>query len=147
MFEQQGTEQDTLGNTSAGIYGLSEEAVVGQPPTVVPHPRSGTLTYEYSISTVRDTWGWLWKDTAGRVVPFFAASIGYVWWRNRRGENNIIPRGSWLPDVLAGIALGIPLAGIAAAYREWTGPGYRLPTPADQAVQSTYYLLLNAPAE
>ena len=119
----------------------------GGQSSTAPSPRTGVLVYEFSRSTVRDTWGWLWKDTAGRVTPFFAASIAYGWWRHRQGEDPIFPKGSWLPEVLGGIALGIPLAGIAAVYREWTGPGYRLPTPADQAVQSAFYFLLNAPAE
>ncbi len=146
VFEQQDQEQVAVEHDDAGTYGVPAEAVTA-PPAAMPRTRPGTLTYHYSVSTVRDTWGWLWKDTAGRVAPFFAASLAYAWWRNRRGENVLFPKGSWLPDVLAGVALGIPLAGIAAVYREWTGPGYRLPTPADQAVQTSFYLFLNAPAE
>jgi hypothetical protein len=43
--------------------------------------------------------------------------------------------------------VGVPLAAITAAFRAWVAPGYRLPTAADQAFQTTFYLALNAPAE
>jgi membrane protease YdiL (CAAX protease family) len=49
--------------------------------------------------------------------------------------------------VLVGSALGVPAAAAAIAFRRWVAPGYRLPTPADQAVQTTFYLGLNAPVE
>jgi membrane protease YdiL (CAAX protease family) len=46
-----------------------------------------------------------------------------------------------------GLAVGVPLAGIAAAFRGWVAPQYRLPTPADQALQTAFYLAINAPGE
>jgi hypothetical protein len=39
------------------------------------------------------------------------------------------------------------LAAITAVFRAWVAPGYRLPTRADQAVQTAFYLAVNAPAE
>lgn len=147
MFEEQGDDQIASRVDGAGIFG---SAVAAGPPVLTPQTpllHSEMALPQVMRNTVQDTWGWLWKDTAGRVAPFFAASVAYAWWRNRHDEGGIFPRGSWLPDALAGVALGIPLAGVAAVYREWTGAYYRLPTPADQVVQSGYYFFLNAPAE
>jgi uncharacterized protein len=150
VFEEQDDKQIVSPIDGAGIPGMA--AAADTPPVLTPqipllHPEMALPSVVQN--TVRDTWGWLWKDTAGRVAPFFAASVAYAWWRSKHDESgrSIFPHGSWLPDALAGVALGIPLAGVAAVYREWTGAYYRLPTPADQVVQSGYYFFLNAPAE
>lgn len=145
---EHGEEQAASHGDGAGTTGLSMD--LDTPPVVTPqtpllHPEMALP--QVTRSTVGDTWEWLWKDTAGRIAPFFAASIAYAWWRRRHDDSGLFPDGSWLPDALAGVALGLPLAGVAAAFREWSAPGYRLPTPADQAVQSAYYFALNAPAE
>ncbi|HEX8733449.1 MAG TPA: CPBP family intramembrane glutamic endopeptidase [Ktedonobacterales bacterium] len=99
------------------------------------------------LNQPRDTWRWLWKDTLTRVTPFLLAA--WAWGRcSRRGAAGLGLRGDDLPgDVLRGLAVGVPLAAISAAFRREVAPGYRLPTPADHAFQSAYYFLLNAPAE
>lgn len=150
MFEEQDDEQIVPRVDGAAVSGPATAADVPsllRSQTPLLHPE--IMLPQIVRNTVQDTWGWLWKDTAGRVAPFFAASIAYAWWRSKQDESagGIFPRGSWLPEALAGVALGIPLAGVAALYREWTGAYYRLPTPADQVVQSSYYFFLNAPAE
>ncbi len=99
------------------------------------------------LNTPRDTWRWLWKDSLTRVAPFLAAA--WAWSRfSRAGAGAIgLRRDGWLGDALLGVAVGLPLAQISAVFRREVAPGYRLPTPADHAFQSTYYFALNAPAE
>jgi Type II CAAX prenyl endopeptidase Rce1-like len=98
-------------------------------------------------NTVRDTWRWLWPDTAFRLAPFGIATFIYarIW---GGGAVGVGLTSAHLPrDLLLGMALGVPLAGLAAAFRRWVAPGYRLPTAADQAFQTIFYLALNAPVE
>ncbi|MGE5335633.1 MAG: CPBP family intramembrane glutamic endopeptidase [Nitrososphaerota archaeon] len=98
-------------------------------------------------NTVADTWGWAWKDTAFRVLPF-AAAAGFYARFSGRGLAGIGMTGEgWRREVLMGIATGIPLAGLAAAFRGWVAPGYRLPTTADQLAQTLFYFAVNAPGE
>lgn len=105
---------------------------------------------EVARSTPGETWKWLWKDTLGRVVPFVVAAGVYARWSGL-GWSGIGVRRSTLRelgrDVAWGVALGMPLAGLAAAFRAWVAPRYRLPTVSDQALQTTFYLGINAPAE
>lgn len=98
-------------------------------------------------NTVRDTWRWLWKDTLGRVVPLAACAFVYARVSGQGRAAIGLTLGHWQREVALGLGLGVPLAGLAAAYRRWVAPGYRLPTRADQIVQSIFYLLINAPAE
>lgn len=99
------------------------------------------------MNTVRDTWAWLWKDTAGRVLPFALAAAAYGRFSGRGARGLGLTAEGWGRDVLVGSALGVPAAAAAIAFRRWVAPGYRLPTPADQAVQTAFYLGLNAPVE
>lgn len=98
-------------------------------------------------STVQDTWSWMWKDTLGRIVPFVAAGAVYARASGVGTRGVGWTREGWAGDVALGIAAGIPLAAIAAAYRHRISPRYRLPTPGDQLLQSAFYLGVNAPAE
>lgn len=98
-------------------------------------------------NTVRDTWRWLWQDTVFRLVPFGAATFIYArFWGG--GLPGVGLTAAHLPrDILIGLAVGLPLAGCAAVFRGWVAPTYRLPTPADQAFQTVFYLAFNAPVE
>ncbi len=101
-------------------------------------------------STVVETWRWLWKDTLGRVVPFVVAAGVYarlsgVGWRGiglSRSTTRELGR-----DLAWGVTIGLPLAGLAAVFRARVAPRYRLPTASDQALQTAFYLGINAPAE
>ncbi|HEX6819619.1 MAG TPA: CPBP family intramembrane glutamic endopeptidase [Ktedonobacterales bacterium] len=97
-------------------------------------------------NTPRDTWGWLWKDTLQRILPLTAAALLYrrFFTEDRRLGYACDHLGH---ELLLGAVVGIPLAAITAAFRRWLTTGYRLPTRADQALQTTYYLAINAPAE
>ena len=115
------------------------------PPPQTPVP--GHAPLPVARSTVRDTWGWLWKDTLGRVVPFFAGAALYARLSGRGARGLGLTRDGWIHDVLLGTAVGLPMTAVAIAFRRWEAPRYRLPTPADQVFQSAFYFLLNAPAE
>ncbi len=117
--------------------------------TAPPSSRSDAGTRSASQTprnTTRDSWQWMWKDLLVRIVPFAAASGLYARSLRRRGIS-----ASDLPgvrrDVARGLAMGIPLALVSAIFRGWVAPGYRLPTPADQSLQTTYYFAINAPVE
>jgi uncharacterized protein len=98
-------------------------------------------------STVAETWDWAWKDTAMRVLPF-AAGAGVYAWLSRRGLEGIgITHEGWRREVLLGVAVGAPLAGLAAVFRERVSPSFRLPTTADQLAQTLFYFAVNAPGE
>jgi len=98
-------------------------------------------------STARDTWGWLWKDTLGRVVPMTGAGLLYARLSGEGLAGVGLTRARWKQEVALGLAVGVPLAGIAAVFRRWVAPQYRLPTPPDQALQTAFYLAINAPGE
>jgi membrane protease YdiL (CAAX protease family) len=80
-------------------------------------------------------------------VPFAAATFIYArFWGG--GAAGVGLTAAHLPrDVALGIVIGVPLALLAAVFRRWVAPGYRLPTAGDQALQTFFYLALNAPVE
>src|SRR5262249_41539065 len=80
---------------------------------------------------------------AGRLLPFALAAAAYGRFSGRGVRGLGLTRDGWGRDVIMGTALGVPAAGIAIAFRRWVAPGYRLPTPADQAVQTAFYLGLD----
>ncbi|HEX6541194.1 MAG TPA: CPBP family intramembrane glutamic endopeptidase [Ktedonobacterales bacterium] len=98
-------------------------------------------------NTMADTWDWAWKDTTMRVLPFAVAAGVYARLSGRGLESIGITYEGWRREVLTGIAIGVPLAGLAAAFRGWVAPGYRLPTNADQLAQTLFYFAINAPGE
>jgi len=96
------------------------------------------------------TWKWLWKDTLGRVLPFAAAAAIYARLTGQGAAGIGLPRSTMRQlarDTALGVAVGVPLTGLSIAFRGWVAPRYRLPTPADQALQTAFYLAVNAPAE
>ena len=120
-------------------------AGIAHTPDIAPAPRHPPLTQR---NTVRDTWGWLWKDSLGRVTPFlFAAAVYYRVTKNVERERHRYTPAVFWRDVCIGTAVGAPLAAVSAVFRVSVAPGYRLPTRPDHVVQTTYYFALNAPAE
>jgi hypothetical protein len=112
----------------------------------------GTLTQQGSRvpvprSVPRETWRWVWRDIAFRLVPFALATGLYarIW---GGGAASVGLTAAYLPrDLVVGALIGVPLAALAASFRRLVAPGYRLPTAADQALQTAFYFLLNAPVE
>ncbi|MGH2487145.1 MAG: CPBP family intramembrane glutamic endopeptidase [Ktedonobacterales bacterium] len=114
------------------------------PPSPEPLPAPPTRTYR---NTPRDTWGWLWKDTLGRVVPFALAGAWYLRRAHRKAPMAAPSPRDVAAELALGVAVGVPMAAVAGAFRSWVAPGYRLPTAADQALQTAFYFAVNAPAE
>jgi membrane protease YdiL (CAAX protease family) len=127
----------------ASVTPVVSVSVQDTPGEGVPPVRA----YSVKRSTVQDTWAWLWKDTLGRVAPFVAATAIYAKASGKGAREVGWTSKGWKQDLLFGVAAGIPLAGIAAVYRSRIAPGYRLPTPPDQMLQTAFYLAVNAPAE
>ena len=98
-------------------------------------------------NTVANTWRWAWKDTTMRVLPFAAGAGAYARLSRRGLEGIGVTSDGWRRELLIGLAVGIPLAGLAAAFRGRVAPYYRLPTTADQVAQTVFYLAINAPGE
>lgn len=121
-----------------------ESVVVPPPPTP---PQSEPIAPQLVRSMAVDTWTWLWKDSLGRVLPFVVAAGAYARFSGAGADGIGLSSAHWRKDILWGTALGVPLAGIAAAFRARVAPGYRLPTGPDQALQTTFYFAINAPAE
>lgn len=110
-------------------------------------PIAPRMVAKTPLNTPRDTWRWLWKDTLGRVAPLLLAAWAYgrftPWGKKDLGLRRDAP----LADLALGVAIGLPFSMIAAMFRRAVAPRYKLPTPADQAAQSAFYFLINAPAE
>jgi membrane protease YdiL (CAAX protease family) len=119
------------------------------PPTASPAPRATRRQPRFLIprSTARDTWGWLWKDALGRVVPMTGVALLYARLSGEGPAGVGLTSAHWKREVTLGLAIGAPLAGIAAVFRGWVAPHYRLPTLPDQALQTAFYLAINAPGE
>jgi hypothetical protein len=110
-------------------------------------PPAAQVVLRVPRSTVADTWEWLWKDTLGRLLPFALASAAYARFSGA-GLQAIGLTGEDLGrDLVVGVALGVPMLGTAIAFRAWDAPAYRVPTVADQTLQSAFYFALNAPIE
>src|SRR5262249_38087431 len=107
-----------------------------------PHKRRRQPRFSTPRSTMRDSWGWAWKDTIGRVAPMTATALLYAQLSGEGAGGVGLTRTRWRREVALGIAVGAPLAGLAALFRGWVAPQYRLPTAADQALQTTFYLAI-----
>ena len=109
--------------------------------------RSGSTDRAVVRNTVRETWRWMWKDTADRVVPFILTSALYSR-ATGTGLERLGMRRVNLPHELAiGVVAGVPMAAVAIWFRGRIAPRYALPTPSDQVLQSAFYLVVNAPVE
>ena len=98
-------------------------------------------------STLPETWRWVWKDTLFRLVPFGAAALVYARVSGKGMRGIGLTRDGLAREIGRGIAMGLPMLGASIAFRAWDAPRYRVPTAADQALQSTFYFGLNAPIE
>lgn len=125
---------------SEDIASALDDVILQPAPTPTPSLRT-------SRNTPRDTWSWLWKDTVGRVVPFALVGAWYLR-RSQRQASLAAPSPQEIATEIAlGVAVGVPMAAVAGTFRAWVAPGYRLPTAADQALQTAFYFAVNAPAE
>src|SRR5262249_35686497 len=82
------------------------------PNTMPAAPRFKRRQPRFTVprSTIRDTWGWLWKDTLGRVVPMTAAALLYGRLSGEGLTGVGLTRAHWRRELALGIAVGAPLA-------------------------------------
>ena len=96
----------------------------------------------------QETWRWFWPDTLLRLVPFAAVSLIAAHFMGGSAAVGLTaPPQGWLAAGALGVTIGLPMLALAIFWRVRTAPRYRLPTGADQALQSFFYLILNAPIE
>ncbi len=99
-------------------------------------------------NTPRDTWRWLWPDMLIRIIPFVVAGlIAALLMGGLDAVGLAAPPQGWPLALVEGLAVGVVMLALAVAWRARTAPGYRLPTRGDQALQTVFYLAINAPAE
>lgn len=122
---------------------LPTVAPILEPPTDLPAAPSKPI----ARSTFPETWRWVWKDTLFRLAPFALASAAYAKFGGEGLRGLGLTRAELGREIGLGVALGLPMLGASIAFRAWDAPRYRLPTTADQALQSTFYFALNAPIE
>lgn len=95
-----------------------------------------------------ETWRWFWPDTLLRLVPFTVVGLLAAHFLGGWAAVGLVaPPQGWLAAVGLGLVVGLPMLALAVAWRARIAPRYRLPTQADQALQSLFYLVMNAPVE
>jgi uncharacterized protein len=105
-------------------------------------------------SLPRDSWRWIWPDIFMRLLPFWIATLVVAhFMAGRSGASGLravgwsAPPQGWPAALAEGMAAGLVMLVCAIFWRARTAPRYRLPTHGDQALQTFFYLILNAPIE
>ncbi len=109
---------------------------------------SSTKSVQIVYSTIKDTWRWMRPDLLMRIIPMGVIPFIYI----AAFHLPLSFLGIALHDVpqqaLLGLGVGLFMAIFSALYRMFiVGPWFRRPTPGDQALQSFFYLVINAPVE
>lgn len=97
--------------------------------------------------TARDTWPGLRALILGMLAPFAVVVFLYARYFGGGPSGIGLTRAHLRRDLALGAAVGIPMAGLAAAFRRWAVPRYRVHTPADHALQTAFFMAVNAPVE
>ncbi|HZC06567.1 MAG TPA: CPBP family intramembrane glutamic endopeptidase [Ktedonobacterales bacterium] len=100
-----------------------------------------------SLSTARQTWPGLRALILGMLAPFGFAVFVYARYVARGPAGVGLTRAHLGRDLALGAAVGVPMAGAAVAFKRWAVPGYRAHTRADHALQTTFFMAVNAPIE
>lgn len=98
-------------------------------------------------STARATWPGLRALIAGMLAPFGLAVFVYARFFGGGPASVGLRRATLRRDLALGAAIGVPMAGAAALFKRWAAPGYRRHTLGDQALQTTFFMAINAPIE
>ena len=101
-------------------------------------------------TSVADSWRWMRLDLLIRLIPLAAAPVLFGWWMR-------VPRSTFglslahpIRDLLIAVPLSIAGLAVAAGFSEYLARRNRrwfVPDSRDLAVQTGYYILLNAPVE
>ena len=101
-------------------------------------------------TTVADSWRWMRLDLLVRLVPLTLAPLVFSWLTATPLASMGLTLAHSIRDLLVAIPLAIAGFMIAAAFAEYLARRSRrwfVPDGRDLAVQSLYYLALNAPVE
>ncbi len=101
-------------------------------------------------TTVRDSWRWMRLDLLVRLVPLTIAPLVFSWLTATPAASMGLNLAHPSHDLVVAIPLAIAGFVIAAAFAEYLARRYHrwvVPDGRDLAVQSVYYLVLNAPVE
>ncbi|HTK12042.1 MAG TPA: CPBP family intramembrane glutamic endopeptidase [Ktedonobacteraceae bacterium] len=119
--------------------------------TFLPRRGSRVTTAQSSHvvrSTVKSTWHWMWRDTLMRILPMGAAPFVYIAILHLPLSFLGLTLHDVPQQIFIGLLVGIVMAAFAATYRMFfVGPWFRWPTLSDHALQSFFYLFINAPVE
>lgn len=100
-----------------------------------------------SLSTARASWPGLRALIVGMLAPFGVAVYLYARFFGGGPAGVGLTRAHIGRDLALGAAVGIPMAGAAAAFKRWAAPRYRPHTLGDHALQTTFFMAVNAPVE
>lgn len=96
----------------------------------------------------RDSWRWVWPDVLIRLIPFWVvAFIAAHFMGGFAAIGWVAPPQGWPAAIAVGVGVGVIMMVLAMFWRWQISPGYRLPTTSDQALQTFFYFILNAPTE
>ena len=101
-------------------------------------------------TSVRDSWAWMWWDVPGRLLPLTLAPILFAWLTHTPWSALGITARHPARDLLLAIPLSILGFAVAAAYAQHLArraARWFVPDASDLALQSLYYVVLNAPIE
>lgn len=99
-------------------------------------------------STVRSTWRWMWPDLLIRLLPMCLVSFLFIVLFHLPPSFLGLQVENFWQQIALGVAVGLVMCIFAITYRtSIVGPWFRRPTGPDQALQSFFYLCINAPIE
>ncbi len=107
---------------------------------------SGTL-YRTTVAT---SWSWIKWDVPARLLPLAAGPLVFIWATHTPVSVLGVTGGHVGRDLLLAIPLGALAFAIAAGFGEYLSRRARrwfVPDGPDLALQSAYYVALNAPIE
>ena len=111
-------------------------------------PQTTPVEVRVTRNHPHETWRWFWPDVLIRLVPFWVVALVTARFTGGLGAVGVAaPPQGWLAALAVGVPVGVVMMALAMLWRGIIAPGYRLPTSADQALQSVFYLILNAPTE
>jgi hypothetical protein len=100
-----------------------------------------------SLSTARETWPGLRALIFRMLAPFGLAVLIYARYVGGGPAGVGLTRAHLRRDLALGAAIGAPMLGVAAAFKHWAVPRYRAHTLGDHALQTTFFMAVNAPVE
>ena len=109
---------------------------------------SSTKSSQLVYSTVTSTWRWMWPDILMRILPMIIFPLIYITFFHLPLSFLGLTFTNIPLHLIIGLVIGVIMAAFAICYRMYiVGPWFRKPTLSDQALQTCFYLFINAPVE